>query len=349
MPGLKSKRSEYLHRARMYIRRDIERIERIERYLDTVTAAHDIEDVLTEYNRYIREYSVFAYMERLMLLLRMNGKYRTAENYKAALNSFRRFRDGKDIMLDYIDSELIESYEAYLQRRGIVANTISFYMRIMRAVYNKAVEEGITDNRIPFRRVYTGIDKTIKRALPISIIKKLKNLDLSDLPSYEFARDMFMMCFYLRGMSFIDLAFLKKSDLRNGYLSYRRRKTGKCLVIKWTDEMQSIVDRYPNVNSHYLLNIIKSKSVNEICAYRNVAYNINHNLKRIAHLIGAEIPLTMYVARHSWASAAKSKGIPISVISEGMGHDSELTTQIYLSSLDASLVDRANSVILSSL
>lgn len=134
MPGLKSKRSEYLHRARMYIRRDIERIERIERYLDTVTVAHDVEDVLTEYNRYIREYSVFAYMERLMLLLRMNGKYRTAENYKAALNSFRRFRDGKDIMLDYIDSELIESYEAYLQRRGIVANTISFYMRIMRAV-----------------------------------------------------------------------------------------------------------------------------------------------------------------------------------------------------------------------
>lgn len=349
VPGLKSKRSEYLHRARMYIRRDIERIERIERYLDTVTVAHDVEDVLTEYNRYIREYSVFAYMERLMLLLRMNGKYRTAENYKAALNSFRRFRDGKDIMLDYIDSELIESYEAYLQRRGIVANTISFYMRIMRAVYNKAVEEGITDSRIPFRRVYTGIDKTIKRALPISIIKKLKNLDLSDLPSYEFARDMFMMSFYLRGMSFIDLAFLKKSDLRNGYLSYRRRKTGKCLVIKWTDEMQSIVDRYPNVNTHYLLNIIKSKSVNEICAYRNVAYNINHNLKRIAHLIGAEIPLTMYVARHSWASAAKSKGIPISVISEGMGHDSELTTQIYLSSLDASLVDRANSVILSSL
>ena len=61
------------------------------------------------------------------------------------------------------------------------------------------------------------------------------------------------------------------------------------------------------------------------------------------------MPLTMYVARHSWASAAKAKGIPVSVISEGMGHDSESTTQIYLASLDTSIVDSANSIILNSL
>lgn len=66
-------------------------------------------------------------------------------------------------------------------------------------------------------------------------------------------------------------------------------------------------------------------------------------------MVGIKIPLTMYVARHSWASAAKSKGIPLSVISEGMGHDSEATTQIYLASLDTAIVDKANSLIISSL
>ncbi len=94
---------------------------------------------------------------------------------------------------------------------------------------------------------------------------------------------------------------------------------------------------------------IRNPGTNERYAYRNTAYNINHNLKRIAEMVGVTIPLTLYVARHSWASAAKTKGIPVSVISEGMGHDSEATTQIYLASLDTSVVDRANSLILKSL
>lgn len=168
-------------------------------------------------------------------------------------------------------------------------------------------------------------------------------------PSLDFARDMFLMSFYLRGMSFIDMAFLKKSDLKNGYVTYRRRKTGQQLVIEWTKEMQMILDKYPENASDYLLPIIRNPATNERCTYRNAGYNINHNLKRIAGMIGVSIPLTLYVARHSWASAAKAKGIPLSVISEGMGHDSEATTQIYLASLDTSVVDKANSLILKSL
>lgn len=113
--------------------------------------------------------------------------------------------------------------------------------------------------------------------------------------------------------------------------------------------MQAILDKYPDNPTQYLLPIIKTDGINERCAYRNIGYNINHNLKKIADLVRINIPLTMYVARHSWASAAKAKGIPLSVISEGMGHDSEATTQIYLASLDTSVVDKANSLILKSL
>lgn len=105
----------------------------------------------------------------------------------------------------------------------------------------------------------------------------------------------------------------------------------------------------PKTKSDYLLPVIRNPDINERCTYRNIGYNINHNLKKIAKMIGVTIPLTLYVARHSWASAAKAKGIPISVISEGMGHDSEATTQIYLASLDTSVVDKANSLILKSL
>ncbi len=145
------------------------------------------------------------------------------------------------------------------------------------------------------------------------------------------------------------MTFLRKSDLTNGYITYRRRKTGQQLTIEWTKDMQMILDKYPENASDYLLPIIRRPGLNERSVYHNVGYNINHNLKQIAQMVGISIPLTLYVARHSWASAAKSKGIPVSVISEGMGHDSELTTQIYLAQLDTSAVDRANSLILNAI
>lgn len=215
---------------------------------------------------------------------------------------------------------------------GNAPNTISFYTRILRAVYNRAVEEDIIENRNPFRHVYTGIEKTAKRALPLPAISKIKALDLTLTPALDYARDMFLLSFMLRGMSFVDMAFLRKSDLHNGYITYRRRKTGQQLVIEWTRDMQRILDKYPENASDYLLPIIRKRNTNERSAYRNMSYNINHHLKSIASMVGVNIPLTLYVARHSWASAAHSKGIPLRIISEGMGHDSESTTQIYLAS-----------------
>lgn len=113
--------------------------------------------------------------------------------------------------------------------------------------------------------------------------------------------------------------------------------------------MQLLIDKYPDNPTQYLLPIIKTVGCNEQCAYRNAGYNINHNLKKITKMVGVEVPMTMYVARHSWASAAKAKGIPLSVISEGIGHDSDATTQIYLASLNTSVVDKANELILKSL
>ncbi len=345
----KSERKSFILSIRERIRWDVERLNKIDKKLDTNGLTYTADDVIDEFNRYANEYSLFNFMESIIVKLKQNGKVRTSETYKSALSSFKKFRQDEDIMLDCLTSEIMEAYEAWHKSRGVAPNTISFYTRILRAVYNRAVEDDIIENRNPFKHVYTGVDKTVKRALPLPVIKKIKALDLSLNPSLDYARDMFLISFYLRGMSFIDMAFLKKSDLKNGYVTYRRRKTGQQLIIEWTKEMQMILDKYPENATEYLLPIIKNPGTNERCTYRNMGYNINHNLKKIAKMVGVQIPLTLYVARHSWASAAKAKGIPLSVISEGMGHDSEATTQIYLASLDTSVVDRANSLILKSL
>jgi integrase len=187
--------------------------------------------------------------------------------------------------------------------------------------------------------------ESVKRAIPIKAIKELKELDLSLKSSLDFARDMFLFSFYTRGMSFVDMTYLKKSDLKSGILTYRRRKTGQQLTIKWEKCMEEIIAKYPQSQTDFLLPIIK-KQGDERRQYDNALHLVNYHLKELSTMLKLQRPLTMYVARHSWASAAKAKNIPLSVISEGMGHDSEATTQIYLASLETSVVDKANKMIL---
>lgn len=295
-----------------------------------------------------KERTLFVFMEEVSLNLKSIGKIRTFETYKSSLSSFKKFRNGKDLTLSKITSDLIIEYEAFLKAKGISKNTSSFYMRTLRAVYNKAVNKGLTQQKYPFKYVYTGIDKTQKRAITIKAIKHIKNLDLSSEKQLNFARDMFMFSFYTRGMSFVDIAYLRKNDLKNGILTYRRRKTGQLLHIRWEACMQEIVNQYKNESTIYLLPIINTGNVEaQRKQYIYYAHNINRYLKKIGERIGLSIPLTMYVARHSWASIARSKNVPLSVISDGLGHDSELTTRIYLSTLDNAEIDKANRMIMS--
>lgn len=297
-----------------------------------------------------QENYLFLFMEDVISNLKMLGKIRTSETYTATLSSFRHFRDDKDLALDDMDTDMMLGYEAYLKRSGVSPNSSSFYMRNLRAVYNRAVEKGLASQRFPFKHVYTGVDKTVKRAVPLKVIKRIKEMDFSMKPSFDFARDMFLMSFYTRGMSFVDMAYLRKKDLQNGVLSYRRRKTGQQLFIKWEKCMQDILDKYDTSHTSYLLPIIKPFSyIDERKQYIYTAHNINRCLKIIGKELGLSVSLTLYVARHAWASIAKSKNVPLSIISEGLGHDSEATTRIYLASLDTVAVDKANSMILGSL
>lgn len=291
----------------------------------------------------LKSESAFCYMKRIADRYRRFGQYRTSETYLTTLNSFQRFRAGEDVRLKDIDTSMVVAYERYLRLTLLSPNTISFYIKHLRAVYNRAVEEGVVTDRKPFRRASTSIEKTVKRALPLKTIRKIKALDCSSSPSRRFARDMFLFSFYTRGMSFVDMAFLQKKDLRGGVLSYRRKKTGQQLVMRWEACMQEILDSYGSEESSpFLFSIIKDYRNDSRKQYQNVQVLINRHLKAIGKELGLEQPLTMYCARHSWASIARDEGIPISIISEGMGHDSEKTTRIYLASLKTEVIDKAN-------
>lgn len=258
--------------------------------------------------------SVFEYINKQINRHYVSGKERTSETYRQVLHCFMRFRKNEDLDFDMIDDNLIEQYEGFMRMSNLCRNTTSFYMRTLRSIYNRAVEDGLTEQVEPFRRVYTGVDKTAKRALNIEEIRRIKDLDLNGLPTLDFARDVFMFSFYMRGMAFIDIAYLKKKNLANRYIVYNRKKTGQQLVVKWENNMSNILNKYLDDSSEFLMPIIKRQDGTERKQYLNKMLIINRNLKKIAQLERINIPLSLYVARHSWASIAQAKNVPLHTI-----------------------------------
>lgn len=290
-----------------------------------------------------------AYMRQLIDALTVHGRLGTARNYRRTLNSVAACFSNSSPMLSDISESLIATYNAYLQRRGVVRNTISFYMRILRAVYNKAVAQGLVNPplRSPFADVYTGIDRTHKRAVGSDIITLLARLDLTASPSLALARDMFICSFCTRGMAFVDMAFLRTSDIHGNNIRYARHKTSQRLTVHIEPPVRDIIRRYSSSTSDYIFPIITSADPRRAYTQYQVALNYhNRLLKRLGAMIGLKESISTYTARHSWATAARNCGVPVSVISAGMGHSSEHTTQIYLASLDAAAIDAANSRII---
>lgn len=345
-----SRRQAYLKALKEKIADDMTLFREIIALLDCTGGHYTADEVVGQYRIPPETGGFMCFARSLTTELKRTGRERTAERYTTVLNSFRRFlAERGDIPLNRIESALMVEYESHLKAEGICPNSSSFYMRGLRAVYNRAVEKGLTVQRNPFRHVYTGIDKTVKRAIPLKAVRQIRDQDLRLEPTMDWARDLFMFSFYTRGMSFIDMAYLKKSDLKNGVLSYRRQKTGQRLFIKWEKPMQEIVSRYDTSGTPYLLPVIRDMRTDGRKQYKSAAHRVNRLLKKLGMRLGLAIPPTMYVARHGWASIAKSRNIPVSIISEAMGHDSEKTTLIYLASLDTSAIDKANSLILKAL
>lgn len=273
------------------------------------------------------------------MMWRKTGRTRSAETCLTALNSFKRFRKHVDLSYDEVTSGLVQRYESYLKEQGLCRNTSSFYIRQFRTCYNLAEEQGLTADRHPFRHVYTGVDKTAKRALRQEDISRIYRMDLSGLPQAAFARDIFMFSFFTRGMSFVDMVYLRNSDIHDGVLTYARHKTGQMLSMRIEPQLQHIIDRYSNASPYILPVLAKDDSYDN---YRQQQRELNKFIRKIGVLLNIPEPLTFYVARHSWATLARDCGTPLTVISAGMGHTSERTTRIYLAQLDHNIIDKAN-------
>lgn len=339
-------RCQYLHAVREALRRDSSRLQIIILALSHSRKEYHAGDVVKRFlkEEQSNEFAVFA--ESLIIRKRAEGHLSLALKYQTTLNSLNRFLDGRQLTFDNMDATLMIAYENYLKNQGRCPNTTSFYMRNLRAIYNRAVEQGLTPQHHPFARAYTGIAKTQKRAVTIEEVQKIKAKELPPDSTIDFSRNIFLFSLYTCGMSLTDIAHLKRSDLQGDYLSYCRQKTGQRINIRWEECMQQLVDKYKNDESPYLFPIITRQGEDEAKQYQNQIHLINHHLKKLGEELGLSSKLTSYVARHTWACIAKSQDVPVSAISEAMGHTTERTTRIYLKSFDNSLVDCANQKVL---
>ncbi len=345
--------SEQRQRTLMRIKEEIQwqqqQLHKVVHRLEESTKDFSADDIVDAYEKQPRnQATVFNFFRQQISLLRDAGRCSTAAHYVQTLRSLMRFRGDQDMPFDTITPMFTLSYETWMRSQHMCRNSTSFYMRNLRAIYNKAVAAGLTANSQPFLRVYTGIDKTAKRAITKIDITRIKEAALGHRPTLDFARDMFILSFYLRGISPIDLAYLLKTDISNGILFYTRSKTGQQMQVRIVPDIQRILDKYADTNTRYLLPLIKREDGTEHAQYRNSSQAINRNLKILSSYLQLSTPLTLYVARHTWASIAQSIHVPIHVISGAMGHDSELTTQIYLASIQTSQIDEANSMIIDS-
>ena len=282
--------------------------------------------------------------------LEVCGRHGTARAYRSSLNRLLEFTGNRQLSFSDLNPGLLKCYEQLLLTEGCKRNTVSLYMRMLRSVCNQAVSRKIT--RIPaglFDEVFTGTDSSEKRAVNPAVIRRLRELDLQGNNTLETARDLFLLSFYLRGIPFVDLIRLRKSDLSRGMLRYRRSKTGRLLTVAVEPCAQEILRKYAAkaASSIYLLPILSKEGKGGYRQYQNALRRYNLHLHRLSALLGLKVNLTSYVARHSWATAAYRQGIPVAVISESLGHSSEKVTYTYLASFDNRTLSRANREILS--
>ena len=325
-------------------------LKRIVKDLEKSGVSYSVGDIIKRYKSPECHVSVLDFMQNQIRLMRNANRLGTALNYEKTMKNFAEFLGGVNLPFSAMTEQLIADYNAFLVQRGMVRNSISFYMRIMRAVYNKAVRQKLVEQSHPFTEVYTGIDRTRKRAVSETVISQLYKLKLAEGTPLALARDIFIFSYCTRGMAFVDIAYLKKENIQNGVICYARRKTGQLLSVRIEPSIQRIIDRYSSALSPYVFPILTSTETKEAYEEYQTAIN-NHNrlLRRLSKMLPSGCKLTSYTSRHSWATAARNHNVPISVISQGMGHTSEQTTRIYLTMLENSVIDDANQGLIRSL
>lgn len=259
----------------------------------------------------------------------------TMNNYTTAISRLNTFLD-KDISIDQLDANLLCGFERWLQKRGVCMNTISCYMRSLRALLS-AYDKRFCD---AFSKVYTGKARTEKRSVPTEVIVQLKKLQLPSGTFLELARDVFVFSFYAMGMPFVDVAHLLQSQLTGNVLVYCRQKTGQRIQVTIEPPMEEIIDRHRSkTKADFLFPLLHEDTEHE---YQILLGRYNRALHRLASMAGINVKLTSYVVRHTWASTAYKANIDLPVISKALGHTNPQTTLTYIREIDDQRLAQAN-------
>ncbi len=311
----------------------------------------------------MKEVLLGGFMMSVIDRLKQEGRYGTAHVHQSVLNSIKEYA-GASFPLSGLTPVFLKRYEEYLvQKKSREWNTSSTYMRCLQSVYHRALDDQLVPF-IPrqFKNVYTGTRRNHRRALSKSEMRRLlsgspqstSSCGISAGQQTSFLTLKARICLELmlrfRGMCFVDLAFLRKTDLRNGYLVLQRHKTKMPLRIRVSDEALRLIRHCANTDpdSPYLLNILDGRLTGypAYCDYQSKLRRLNLHLKRLALEQQVYKRVSSYCARHTWATQAKYCGISISVISEGLGHASVTTTESYLKAFDDNVIDRANDTVM---
>lgn len=289
-------------------------------------------------------------MKQVVEELQDSGNLGTAHVYKSSLNAILAFHGTQRLQFRQITPAWLKRFEVSLRARGCSWNTVSTYLRTLRAVYNRAVE----CRKAPyvphlFRSVYTGTRADRRRALDGEDMKRvftqLSHLD-NTAPGVGRAQELFILMFLLRGLPFVDLAYLRKSDLHGNVITYRRRKTGRALSVTLTPEAMILLQKYMNRDrmSPYLFPILRSRegSKEAYREYQLALRNFNYRLELLGKILGLQNRLSSYTARHTWATTAYYCEIHPGIISEAMGHSSITITETYLKPFRSKKIDDAN-------
>lgn len=290
------------------------------------------------------------FVDSLSGQLTLNNRYRMRQICRSVLHRLGKYCEHRYPSLDAVyRNRFLRGFQEYLLSEGLSRNTVTFYMTALRSIYTFAVKDG----RLPadpelFSFAGCGHVPTHKRALSPRTVAILHAADLSDVPRLERCRDLFMLSLYLQGMPFIDLAYLRKSDVHAGYIAYSRRKTGGVICVSIIESAQNIFDKYADETSDspYLLPLITLSGEEGHKQYESALRRHNRQLKDLAAHLDITETLSSYVSRHCWATIAYHHGVEVGVVSQGMGHHTEEITRFYLSSFARDRLTEANRVVL---
>lgn len=301
------------------------------------------------------------YIPEVIGMLKREGKFPAMHVYACTLRSYEKFcaeeRSPKNTtaslsMQEIFTPERLKEYEDWLAGQQFSPNTISTYMRTLQAVYNRWMSPGIEGyNPVLFKDVYTKVESRTKRALTAEQMEQLRNTDFSVLTlRQQQVLTYFLLMFMLRGMPFIDLAHLRKSDLRNRRITYRRHKTGKLMVVDVPPDAMRLLQKYRDkTDSEYLFPLLHGGLFMEEHhhRYQETLRHFNRELARLMKQLLPGVSVSSYTARHTWATLAYHSGVPVGLISQSLGHSSIRVTMTYLKPFDAEVIDRINRQVIS--